>query len=273
MWIYCGWTLFVLAVVRFLTLSLQRWQRRDGGKLRDVQVTEPAGDAVPSTSAADLATSSSSETAVEATVDDKNNQVPFDYYAVVDFECTCDQGEWPAHEIIEFPAVFVNARTRKVDMEFHRYVRCAENPRLTPFCTELTGITQEDVDSAERLPVVLQQFQEFLDSHGLVTRRRERSPSRPLFVICTDGPWDIRKFLRPEAGRKRLHLEHCWNRWVDVRRTFETRRGLRCGVVPMLQHMGLAFEGREHSGLDDARNIARILIVLLESGHLEPHSF
>ena len=43
--------------------------------------------------------------------------------------------------------------------------------------------------------------------------------------------------------------------------------------VPMLQHMGLAFEGREHSGLDDARNIARILIVLLESGHLEPHSF
>ena len=34
----------------------------------------------------------------------------------------------------------------------------------------------------------------------------------------------------------------------------------------MLQHLGLKFEGRPHSGIDDARNITRILIELIKDG-------
>jgi len=33
----------------------------------------------------------------------------------------------------------------------------------------------------------------------------------------------------------------------------------------MLAHIGLTFEGREHCGLDDTRNIARIVQFLLEN--------
>ena len=45
---------------------------------------------------------------------------PFDYYAVVDFECTCERGDsWWLHEIIEFPVVLVNTHTRLV--EFGQY--------------------------------------------------------------------------------------------------------------------------------------------------------
>ena len=41
---------------------------------------------------------------------------PFDYYAVLDFECTCERGDsWWVHEIIDFPVVFVNARSRQVE--------------------------------------------------------------------------------------------------------------------------------------------------------------
>jgi len=199
-------------------------------------------------------------------------QFPFDYFVVVDFECTCDRHDWPEHEIIEFPAVFLNARTLEVDMEFHRFVRPVERPILTSFCTELTGISQSDVDRAQPLEFVLGEFHEFLNDRGLVSQRRCRSEENPLFVICTDGPWDIRRFIRLECERKRLSLDHCWHRWVDVRRAFERRYGHRCGVAAMLHHLGMDFDGREHSGRDDARNITRIARALLQQGELKPES-
>ena len=42
---------------------------------------------------------------------------PYDFYAVVDFECTCERGDsWWVHEIIEFPVVLVNATSRQVEL-------------------------------------------------------------------------------------------------------------------------------------------------------------
>ena len=37
-------------------------------------------------------------------------------------------------------------------------------------------------------------------------------------------------------------------------------------LTEMLQSMGMSFEGNQHSGIDDSRNIARILIRLLQDG-------
>lgn len=199
----------------------------------------------------------------------KEVEAAYDYYAIVDFECTCEHrdqgGQGFPHEIIEFPVVFLNARTLKVDFEFHRFVRPVEMPVLTRFCTELTGIQQPDVDSAEPLEQVLQEFQDFLREHGLVSRRGDRSPDKPLFVLCTDGPWDFNNFIRPEARRKGLTLAGYWDRYVDVRRHFAEafNRRKRCGVQGMLALRGLEFEGREHSGIDDSRNIARLVAELL----------
>ena len=34
----------------------------------------------------------------------------------------------------------------------------------------------------------------------------------------------------------------------------------------MLENMGLTFQGHQHSGIDDARNIARIVVRMLEDG-------
>ena len=50
------------------------------------------------------------------------------------------------HEIIEFPVVFLNLATLEVDFIFHSFVRPVETFTLTDFCTNLTGITQEQVD-------------------------------------------------------------------------------------------------------------------------------
>ncbi|CAK9067099.1 unnamed protein product [Durusdinium trenchii] len=69
---------------------------------------------------------------------------PYDYYAVTDFEATC----WPGHctaelqEIIELPVVLIEASSGKVVGEFQSFVRPVARPKLSSFCTRLTGITQ-----------------------------------------------------------------------------------------------------------------------------------
>ena len=77
------------------------------------------------------------------------HQTPFDYICVFDFECTCNND--PAHklnsqEIIEFPVVVIDVKTRVIKSVFQTYVKPTLDPQLTPFCTELTGIVQEQVD-------------------------------------------------------------------------------------------------------------------------------
>lgn len=113
------------------------------------------------------------------------------YYCVIDYECTCLENckSWK-HEIIEFPCIVVCAKTKKVIAQFHQYVKPTESPILTSYCTQLTGITQNRVKNAKTLDVVLQNFEYFLQKHGLFNE-----DGTPNFAICTDGPWDIECFL------------------------------------------------------------------------------
>jgi 3'-5' exoribonuclease 1 len=194
----------------------------------------------------------------------------FDFYAVLDFECTCERNARSfQHEIIEFPVVFLNARTLEVEMEFRRYVRPTEKPGLSKFCTELTGIDQGSVDTADTLDVVLLEFDRFLRDHGLTTMKSESADQARLrsFVIATDGPWDVLSFLRKECQRKGLPLQTYWDYFVDVRRQYAAWYNVRrCGIRKMLAQCGLEFQGREHSGIDDARNIARIAAEMIKTG-------
>ena len=78
------------------------------------------------------------------------HQAPFDYICVYDFECTCsnDNNLYPmnSQEIIEFPVVIIDVKQKAIKAVFQTYVKPVLDPQLTPFCTELTGITQEQVD-------------------------------------------------------------------------------------------------------------------------------
>ncbi|CAL1147066.1 unnamed protein product [Cladocopium goreaui] len=107
------------------------------------------GEQLPATSA-DEVSGVTEKSAGSASDESESEEVKFDYYAVLDFECTCDKGTTERkfrHEIIEFPVVFLNSETLEVDLEFHRYVRPTEKPQLTEFCIELTGIQQSWVDN------------------------------------------------------------------------------------------------------------------------------
>ena len=51
-----------------------------------------------------------------------------------------------SQEIIEFPVVIIDVKQKAIKAVFQTYVKPVLDPQLTPFCTELTGITQEQVD-------------------------------------------------------------------------------------------------------------------------------
>merc|ERR1712217_946501 len=115
-----------------------------------------------------------------------------------------------------------------------RYVHPEVRPRLSKFCTELTGIEQSDVDRADPLQTVLDEFHEHLLEHDFVCVRADRVGNHRLFMICTDGPWDLRKFLFPECRRKRIMLHSYWERYADVRQSFADGFSTqRCGVSQM----------------------------------------
>lgn len=61
---------------------------------------------------------------------------------------------------------------------------------------------------------------------------------------------------------------------VDVRKLFKTVMEKSGNLSDMLTDIGMEFEGREHCGLDDARNIARIVLYLAteKNARLEPNT-
>ncbi|TPP50847.1 Exonuclease family protein [Leishmania donovani] len=186
---------------------------------------------------------------------------PYDYLLVLDFEATCEEHPPPnyLYEIIEFPVVVVDARLQRVVAEFHRFVRPRYKRELSPFCQKLTGMRQEDVDTAASLEEVIRQFERWL-SHTL--------PPHARCMFVTDGPMDLREFMYYHSvSRQGIRFPSLFYQFIDVKQTFACF--FRCSqgkIKAMLEVLHLPFEGRLHSGLDDARNIASIVIGLLHYG-------
>lgn len=182
-----------------------------------------------------------------------------DYLLVLDFESTCDDQTKPRpQEIIEFPVVKVNAATLETESVFHSYVGPTAHPVLTPFCTSLTGITQDMVDGKPTLKEVLAQLESWLEENNLT------NPSvRFCFVTC--GDWDLKTMLPGQCKYFGIERPNYLCSWINIKRVFEAVTGRKATGMPgMLGALGLQLEGRHHSGIDDANNIARILKELIK---------
>ncbi|KAJ3325414.1 3'-5' exoribonuclease 1 [Boothiomyces sp. JEL0866] len=186
----------------------------------------------------------------------------YDYYLVFDVEATCQENSSfdYAHEIIEFPVILVKGNTYEIEKEFHRYVKPKINPQLSDFCTKLTGITQDIVDNAQEFAVV---FQEFLDWLSDID-----PPPFSNCIFVTDGIWDLRDFIEKELVYNQIRRPEFMFSIIDLRKKYrEFYTKSRSGSLnDMLSDLGMTFEGREHSGIDDARNIAKIFIKMAQDG-------
>ncbi|TKR63174.1 hypothetical protein L596_027037 [Steinernema carpocapsae] len=93
------------------------------------------------------------------------------------------------------------------------------------------------------------------------------------YAIVTDGPWDLGKFFQLECIRSERYnakIPHHFRAYINIRRVFTLKykktHALSKVNLGMLAVLGMEFEGREHCGLDDAMNLARIAIRMMEDG-------
>jgi inhibitor of KinA sporulation pathway (predicted exonuclease) len=171
------------------------------------------------------------------------------YYVVVDLEATCDDlGAVPRgeSETIEIGAVLVEGRGLTAVGELMTFVRPALHP-VTPFCTALTTITPEMVEGAPAFPDAAARLRAF--GAGA--------------VFCSWGAYD-RNQLAADAARHRI-APPLGPAHVNLKEAFARRMGSRkrLGTYSALRQLGIAPTGTHHRGIDDARNIARILPFLL----------
>jgi inhibitor of KinA sporulation pathway (predicted exonuclease) len=168
-------------------------------------------------------------------------------YLVIDLEATCDERHRIPREeteIIEIGAVLVDEALAPVD-SFQTFVRPVIHRTLTPFCTKLTSIRQEQVQDAPPFAEAIVALGAFL------------SGRTPLFSSW--GDYDRAQLAR-EAERSGVSLP-LGDRHLNIKEAFMQRAGdgKPRGVGQALKLVGLRFEGTAHRGIDDARNIARLL--------------
>ncbi|GAA6071347.1 ERI1 exoribonuclease 2 [Tachysurus ichikawai] len=204
-----------------------------------------------------------------------SNQL-FSYVIIIDFESTCwREKNNHGQEIIEFPAVLMNTHTGQIESEFHSYVQPQEHPLLSSFCTELTGITQEKVEAGLPLQICLSRFTRWL--HTLQQERdvvfmsdntqTHTTVARKPCAFLTWSDWDLGVCLQYECKRKQIPKPEALNSWIDLRATYRIFYHRKPkGLNGALQDLGIEFSGREHSGLDDARNTARLAWRMISDG-------
>lgn len=189
-----------------------------------------------------------------------------DYYLVLDFEATCDHGKPPhPQEIIEFPVLKVNSRTLATEAVFHTYVQPTAHPVLSQFCTELTGITQAMVTGKPDLTTVLADFHQWMNTNGLLD-------DGVSFAFVTCGDWDLKTMLPSQCKYFHINIPSYFRSWINIKRVFTKLTGQKAvGMPSMLSHFKLTLDGRHHSGIDDTKNIAKILCRLAEiNANIEP---
>ena len=202
------------------------------------------------------------QTRLDMKREQEQRQLPYDYYLICDVEGTCieNSGFDYESEIIEFPVLLIQAETMSIIDQFHAYVRPLLHPELSEFCKSFTGITQETVDKSESFYKVFDQFLSWLEKHI--------EPPFKNCIFVTDGIWDLRDFVQKELTYMQVSRPPFMNQIIDIRKKFTkfySRDSLN--LDGMLRFLDLSFEGREHSGIDDTKNVAKIFIKMVQDGH------
>ncbi len=179
-----------------------------------------------------------------------------DQILVIDVEATCWEGNPPrgqTSEIIEIGLCVLDVPTLTRAEQRTILVRPVGS-RVSAYCTQLTTLTQADVDGGMPLAVACQ---------ALV--HEYQAPTR---LWASYGDYDRKQFERNCAefgipypfGPTHLNVKtlaavvYGWSREV--------------GMSEALKRMGLPLEGTHHRGGDDAWNIAAILSRVLRSSRM-----
>jgi len=172
-----------------------------------------------------------------------------EHLAIVDLEATCDDRgrvPRPEMEIIEIGAVMLRTRDLIQVSELQSFVRPVRHPVLTDFCMGLTTISQQEVDSAPTFPEVLGRLEAWLSEH-------------PGAAFCSWGEYDRRQIGQDCAFHGLSNPMPAVH--FNLKKLFAEAQRMekKPGMARALRRVGLEVQGTHHRGIDDARNIARLV--------------
>lgn len=226
----------------------------------------------------------------QSSVEENRKKRNFEYFIVLDLEATCDnQAINPSfrnffsfdffipnyisnftkskdpQEIIEFSSILVERKSLQIVDSIQIFVKPVIHPNLTPFCTELTGITQSIInEKGISLKEGLNTFDLWLKKWNLKVSKDSQN-----FIFVSWGNWDLNTMLPSQCKRMHLSISEYFNSWIDVRETFYSVCGKNPsykGLIGALHQVHLTPVGKHHSGIDDCRNTVQILFHLISLG-------
>jgi inhibitor of KinA sporulation pathway (predicted exonuclease) len=168
------------------------------------------------------------------------------HFIIYDLEATCWRSRKPRKvEVIEIGAVKVDEDLNVVD-EFCSFVKPKLHPQVSSFCTQLTSITQFDVDRADPFDDVISEFEDWMRPRDVRT------------VLMSWGEFDKRQLLN-DADLHRVDLP--WLRYhACLQQHYSRWKGSKnqIGLKTALELEGLSYSGTQHRAIEDARNMARL---------------
>lgn len=181
------------------------------------------------------------------------------YVMVIDFEATCFGPKEPqdmVNDVTEVGLALLDTRTYEVVERKQWYVR-PTNSVVTPFCTELTGITPEMVATAPTYAETVRLLEQYAQEHplGPITCWVSYGDADPHYL---DRQSEREGVLRPWSSLKHFNMKQLAGRF------FGFGKKKNPGLKKALGLANIEMEGRHHSGVDDAFNTAKLLAFLLE---------
>ncbi|CAL2102499.1 Inhibitor of the KinA pathway to sporulation, predicted exonuclease [Tenacibaculum sp. 190130A14a] len=167
---------------------------------------------------------------------------------VIDIEATCWDGKIPpgqVSEIIEFGICVLDTESGEIEKNKGILVK-PERSEVSSFCTELTTITQDLLDK------------EGVSFEEACNQLRKTYNSKE-YVWASYGLYDL-KMIKNQCNIRNIEYplsqEH-----INVKELFREVKGMsrKVGMKGALAILNIPLEGTHHRGVDDAKNIAKVL--------------
>lgn len=166
---------------------------------------------------------------------------------IVDLEATCTKEKDPnfIQEIIEIGIVRLNLKTLEIK-DAEGIIVIPQKSYITPFCTELTTITQEMIDKEGRT---------YLDAFNYINDKYKPQDKG----WASWGDFDRNQMAKndklynnpnPLFGRTHTNLKHQFSVLNGFNREYGMEKALEICNIPL--------EGTHHRAVWDAKNIAKI---------------
>ena len=168
---------------------------------------------------------------------------------VLDLEASCwdNSQRIPREEseIIEIGAVKLN-QDYEILEEFDTFVRPTFHPAISDYCTQLTSIKQSDVSNASEFIDAMSKFEAWCGndvqfmSWGFYDRNQ----------IIRECNWKKYKGKMPQLINNHVSAKHKIMSFENV---------ARLSLDAALKRFKMQFEGTPHRGIDDTRNIVKVI--------------